>query len=356
MIDNDLDWLIDERPRPISLDHGVTRQARQALMDHVAAGRPRRRPAPGRLTPRRLITTALASAIAGIVAVAVVLAISSSTAVTPGTAVAPHRAQAAVPRGSLVQLANFIRADRRPAGNATLVLRTQRYPHQATMTGADLYTDSGKYFYATTESGLPSAIAQDANQGGFTKRELAVASFAANGNLKTARQRMAVAALAPGYRAQSASAAREMVAREMRTELATMTNPRLRASVKGKLEAMLHARPISDSAQMANRIWENSLDTLVAGAANPLVRAGVLRLLSTMDEVTVKRTRTDGQPSITITASAPALPAHYDEQLTINARTGLPIRFVGGTPGRVPGVTVTYRVSRVTVAAIAAGH
>jgi hypothetical protein len=40
----------------------------------------------------------------------------------------------------------------------------------------------------------------------------------------------------------------------------------------------------------------------------------------------------------------------------INARTGLPIRFAGGTSGRAPGVIVTYRVSRVTMAAIEAGR
>jgi hypothetical protein len=117
------------------------------------------------------------------------------------------------PGGGAPRLAD---APRPGAGSATLVLRTQRYPHAAATTGADLYTDSGKYFYATTESGLPSAIAQDANEGGFVKRELAVASFAANGNLATARERMAVAGFTPGFRLRPPRVTRAMVARGAR--------------------------------------------------------------------------------------------------------------------------------------------
>jgi hypothetical protein len=81
----------------------------------------------------------------------------------------------------------------------------------------------------------------------------------------------------------------------------------------------------------------------------------VLRILSTLSKVVVTNTTTNGQPTITLTASAPALPSNYQEAITINASTGIPVSFAGGTPGQTPSVTITYQVSRVTLANIAAG-
>jgi hypothetical protein len=81
----------------------------------------------------------------------------------------------------------------------------------------------------------------------------------------------------------------------------------------------------------------------------------VLRLLSTVPEVTVTNTTTGSQPALTLTAGAPAFPANYQEALTINAQTGIPIAFVGGAPGQTPDVTITFQVSRVTLSDIAAG-
>ena len=80
-----------------------------------------------------------------------------------------------------------------------------------------------------------------------------------------------------------------------------------------------------------------------------------MRLLSTLLEVTVTNTTTDGQPALTLTAGRPAFPGNYHEALTINASTGVPVAFAGGTPGQKPDVTITYQVYRVTLAAIAAG-
>jgi hypothetical protein len=46
--------------------------------------------------------------------------------------------------------------------------------------------------------------------------------------------------------------------------------------------------------------------------------------------------------------------AAYQEAITINADTGIPLGFVGGPAGKV-SVTVTYAVTRVKLADIAAG-
>jgi hypothetical protein len=74
----------------------------------------------------------------------------------------------------------------------------------------------------------------------------------------------------------------------------------------------------------------------------------VLRILSTLPEVTVTTTTTGGQPTLTLRAAAPAMPGDYQETLVIGAKSGIPVAFTGGIPGRTPDVTVSYRVTRVT--------
>jgi hypothetical protein len=81
------------------------------------------------------------------------------------------------------------------------------------------------------------------------------------------------------------------------------------------------------------------------------VRAGVLRLLSTIDVVSVEHTITDGRPTLDIRSHV--FPDGYEERLIIDADTGMPIRFIGGDPGQAPGVVVDYQVTRVTTADIA---
>lgn len=252
---------------------------------------------------------------ASAVAVTLVIAPAAQPA-SPGrsTAGATAASHAQTP---LMRLAAAITAKQAPLpGDATLIIRTQvNAQGQSTGGGADLYTDSGAYYYAPTESGLPQQIAEhnDTGGGGFA-RELAAARYAVNGDLTTARQRMAIAMLDPTPTAAQQAATTD------------------------------------------NEIWENSLDALQAGAGQPEVRAGVLRLLSTLPEVNVRSTNVNGAAMLTLTATAPAMPANYQETLTINGTTGVPVNFAGGVPGHRPDTTSTYRVSRVTVAAIVAGR
>lgn len=259
---------------------------------------------------------------ASAVAVTLVIAPAAQPA-SPGrsAASAPAAAHAHAP---LMRLAAAITAKQTPLpGDATLIIRTQvNAQGQSTGGGADLYTDSGAYYYAPAESGLPQQIAEhsDIGGGGFA-RELAAARYAVNGDLAVARQRMAIAMLDPNQ-------------------------PKLTWRQTAAQRA----------ASMDNEIWENSLDALQAGAGQPEVRAGVLRLLSTLPEVTVRSTDVNGAAMLTLTATAPAMPANYQETLTINGTTGVPVNFAGGVPGHRPDTTSTYRVSRVTVTAIAAGR
>jgi len=246
---------------------------------------------------------------------------------SPGSAPSGHP-QTSAPAGSqgtLTQLASYILAGGKPSGDATLVIRHQSYPGKPTISGADLYTDNGEYFFAHSASGLPAQVASDHNLGdGLFAREIAAAIDADHGDLATARERMAEAA-DPGH----APAPPSQV-------------------LKGPAQG-------STVSPEDNYIWENSQDALIAGSGNPKVRAGVLRILSTLHEVTVTSTTTDGQPTLTLRAGAPAMPGNYQETLVIGAKTGIPVTFTGGVPGQAPDVTVTYQVTRVTLADIAAG-
>jgi len=311
--DSDLQWLRLQMPHVSEPAPDVSARAREELLLHAIApahsgdvkglNRPRLR----RLVP----AVGVAAAAAGL-ALALIPAAPERTA-------PPAHASAHL-NGALMHLADYIAANETSStGNATLVLRTQSYPDSPTITGADLYTDSGEYFYAETESGLPQQIQENDDQGGgFIAREEAAALEAVNGNVDKGAYDMAVA-----------------------------PNPTMYGQLFG---AGGH------QVQEDNMTWEDSLDAIVAGAGNSAVRQGILLILSTIPSVTVTNTATDGQPTLTITAKAPDVPANYQEQIVINAQTGVPVGFAGGNIGQAPGVTVTYQVSRVTVAAIEAGH
>jgi hypothetical protein len=242
-----------------------------------------------------------------------------------GQASAGHGQAPASSQVTLTRLASYILAGGRPSGDATLVIRNQSYPNQPTISAADLYTDSGEYFFAHSASGLPEQVTSDHNLGdGLFAREIAAAVYADHGDLATAREKMAEAA-DPGHAPAPPSKVKKGPARG------------------------------STVSPEDNYIWGNSLDALLAGSGNPQVRAGVLRILSTLREVTVTSTTTGGQPTLTLRASAPAMPGNYQETLVIGAQTGIPVTFTGGAPGQAPSVTVTYQVTRVTLADIAAG-
>ncbi|WP_225853988.1 SigE family RNA polymerase sigma factor [Micromonospora sp. AMSO31t] len=78
---------------------------------------------------------------------------------------------------------------------------------------------------------------------------------------------------------------------------------------------------------------------------------GVVRLLGQMPEVKVTEGTLRDQPVITLAAGT-LITGGGTDSLTINADTGLPITYVSDSVG----VTVTYTVSRVTLADVAEGR
>jgi hypothetical protein len=300
---------------------------------------------------------------AGAVAVAAVAAVGVASAVPSGpsrtdqaggthpaarvSAAHPaHAGASASPTGStratqqpLVQLAAYLAAQPGPAGNATLVERKTGAPGQSSVNVWDLYADNGEYFFSRTEAGLPAQVHENNNQGdGMFEREVAAATHAATGDLDAAALKMAWASNT------------------------TPVPAWLSAQVKNISEGGL---------QIDNYVWEGCEDALIAGSGNPQVRAGVLRLVSALPGITVAHGTVDGQPALTLTAGAAELgntvsgidnadpkaatgPA-YQEAISINANTGIPLRIAGGSAGQV-SVNVTYVVTRVTLADIAAGR
>ena len=295
-----------------------------------------------KLRHRRVAVRATAGtgfAVAAIAAVAV--AVSGTGAQAPARNVAgpgPARSlanPATTPSAAgtpLLRLVGYLTTAEKPAGDATLVLRHQVYRNGPTVNAYDLYADNDTYYFAKTRGGLPAQVKGHHSQGdGVFGREVAAAEYAATGDLSVARKRMAgapspktkVSDIAPGVTPPGP------------------TNTRIPADIRA--EAQVNTTD--------NWVWENSQDALIAGAGLPKVRAGVLRLLSTLPEVKVTSGTTDGRPTLTLTAGKPALPGKLTESLTINAATGIPVKFASSGND----VTVAYTVTRVSLAEVAKG-
>ncbi|MHB1210395.1 MAG: hypothetical protein ACYC1I_11930 [Acidimicrobiales bacterium] len=340
---NNIDKII-AGPDPIANDSTLRGAEKEATYAKVMARVAGRRATSPRVRRRVFAGTGVfATAAAAVTMVAV-----SFGSVGPATSIAG----AAV----LNHLVAHIKANATTSslGDATLVLRTQSYPNGTSSSEADLYADNGEYFSTPSESGLPAAIAANANIGNrFSAREIQAALDAANGNLATAVQEMATAPFENGVKPANTGANLSLLKRRIdaQTNLTSAQKAALIQKTVGEANS-----PRGQQASTDNYIWMDSMDALVEGAGNPDVRIGVLRILSTLSEVAVTSTTTNGQPTITLTATAPALPSNYQEAITINASTGVPVSFTGGTSGQTPSVTVTYQVSRVTMANIAAGN
>ncbi len=83
------------------------------------------------------------------------------------------------------------------------------------------------------------------------------------------------------------------------------------------------------------------MDALIAGAGDTKVRAGVMRLLATIPSVKVE------DHGATLDLRNTAVITGYEETLTVDAKTGVIQKMVGGDTGRPAAVTVTYDIKRV---------
>jgi hypothetical protein len=296
----------------------------------------------------------------GAVAAGVAVALAATSApqpAAPAGSVSPASKSPAV-NSELVTLAAVIKAsDRNLPGNASLVIRTLvGVPSPGNVT-LNLYTDSGAYYGANNKQGLTAAVDHHDNLAGHwldARQVVAAARYAATGDLTTARYRMLNATPQQSEQFErllrlSPAARKKLWEKEIAKE---------RAFLKAK-----HAWPLPVPTvkvlhnDINYEIWYNGINALTEGAGNPQVREGVLRVLSTIPEVTVANSTTGGQPTLALTAAPALMGAGLPAQVvTINARTGMPISLVNGTPGQRYYSKTTYRVSRVTLAGVRAGR
>ncbi|GII57475.1 hypothetical protein Pth03_58640 [Planotetraspora thailandica] len=286
------------------------------------------------------------------------LALAAGTAVVlvaPSThqSVAPTAASASQAPGGNIKLVSLVTdikaSDGSLPGDASLVVNTQTITGRTPYVTYSLYTDSGEYYVTDTQNALPGAIAgRDNLAEDVNAREVAAARFAATGDLDAARKQMINATPNPfglGLSPAEQKAAWDKALAEEAKILKQkgVTTPPKRPTGKA-LEGLIN-----------NHLWINSVDALARGAANPEIRAGVLRLISTIPDVTVKDSTTGGQPTLTLTAGSALFQGSAEQVLTISAKTGMPVSSAVGAPGKKADSVTTFKVSRVTVADVKAG-
>jgi hypothetical protein len=287
--------------------------------------------------------------VVGVAAAAVVVVSVTSVPPADPTAQAPAMEQ---PR--LVTLAADVKvtAGSLP-GDASLVISSKIAPDGKPYPTYTLYTDKGEIFFAEERSALTGAVVRgDDLADSDDSSVVAAARFAASSDLDKARLQM-INAVPNAWGVGLSSAEAQKVWDKAQAELI----PRLKA--KGIKDPQPRPRPTGKALEdgINGVLWSNSFSALTVAAANPEVRAGVLRLMSTIPDVSVTKATVDGQPVLNLTAGSALFAGHYEYVLTINAQTGLPIRSetTKTAPGEKPSPTRTYESFRVKVADIAAG-
>jgi hypothetical protein len=212
--------------------------------------------------------------------------------------------------------------------------------------GYGLYTDSGDLYSGDDKQTLVAAVAHHSNLADFTNaREIAAARYAAAGDLATARVRM-VNAL-PNDFFLSFAARKKIWEKGAAARQALMREKGIKTPLK-----VPTGKALQDD--IDNSLWTASTIALSWGAGDPEIREGVLRLVSTIPEVTVADSTTGGQPTLTITAGPAVFGGDGEQVLTISARTGIPVS--SAVTGRGMRTSVeTFQISRVTLADIESG-
>jgi hypothetical protein len=338
MSNQDLDWLAAEKPQGTEIDPAARERALAGLIQHTTTQTGRRDLVGGFRT--KMFGFGAAAGIAAVAAAVVVTANGGSnpagaggiskSAQAPHTTVLPHHAGGS----PLVRLADYVSQSVNPTGDATLVARTTTTTGGGSVTVYDLYADDGQYFFSPTEDGLATQVSAHHNLAGAVfSREIAAAKLAAAGNVETATQDMA-----------DAPDPSNVISRTQKI------NPAVAAAKQAAT-----GEP-QEGNLFDNWVWENSQDAIIAGSGDPEVRVGVLRILATLPGVTVTQSSSSGgQPTLVLSAGTPEMGYDLTEQLTINARTGVPIQFVSGEPNHQPAGAVNYAVSRVTLANLPSG-
>ncbi|MBQ1023915.1 hypothetical protein [Micromonospora sp. C95] len=293
---------------------------------------------------RNLLGLAAGGGVAAVAALALALPMATGAGTAPAPSGPDIQAGAASPalagNTRLVSLAANLTADNASLpGDASLVIEKVdvRRGTVPSRTRYHLYTDSGEYYYTEARNELPRVIARGENLGnGFHTRGVTAARYAAAGDLAKAREQMINSVYDDG-------------------KPPTDAEQDLPGSLRQK--GIESPSPLTDEDReniADNHLWVTSVDVLSAGGGDPKVRAGVLRLISTIGDVTVADSTTGGQPTLTITATV--FGDDTEHVLTINAQNGVPVSSKVNSPETGASFAGTFEVSRVTVADVGAGR
>ncbi|NVI90829.1 hypothetical protein [Actinomadura sp. BRA 177] len=322
-------------------------EARGALRSAMAAegtASPRR----ARWSMRRTVGFSAAALVAASAATALVV----TSAGTPGEPPAEPATGTGTGNPILTQLvAEISPVQAKAPGDATLVVRN-KLPTSDKVTdyGADLFTDSGIYYWGVDKNELKKAVADKDGGDDVYKRPIAAALYAVKGDIDTARARMMAANLPAGEKLDFDV-----------THDKTLIS-KLKAKAKAEHKQYVPPKPLTEAQKKGiidNRLWMNSTDAMITAPTNPQVRAGALRVLATMPHVKVAKTTTDGKPTLTLSnrwtfTSIDRSKSKGVDKLVINASTGQPIAM--STKGSdMTDVTIYYHTARVEIADIRAG-
>ncbi|MGC4783159.1 hypothetical protein ACLQ3A_16065 [Micromonospora zamorensis] len=246
-------------------------------------------------------------------------------------------------RAPLMTLAGSIKTVTPSAGDAWLVKATQVHGTKTMQVVYTLYTDDHAIYTGNSVKDIKRAIARHQDQmtdGGYAPL-LKAAVAAADSSPADGRTQMLKAAKDP------------LVGLDPAAQKAVWDKQQASAQVIIKQKGG-NAKPKPYSPQAVQRHFDNSLWTystqaLSAGDGNTQVRAGVLRLLSTISAVSVKNSTTHGKATLTITASPEVFGGEAGEVLTVDATTGMLVKDISTVPG-LPQASTTYESSRVTKA------
>ncbi|CCH32491.1 hypothetical protein BN6_52260 [Saccharothrix espanaensis DSM 44229] len=327
-------------PRPEAYD-----RARTAL--HTAMAEPVNTV----VRPKRWMSWTKAG-VAAVSAAAVAAAVVMGTTDGNVPAGPSDAAQQVVVESPLVKLASAVQAAGTLPGEASLIINTKLLPDGPQLYYT-VYTDQGQVFTGDSPQNLAATVAKGAAEPAspFNAKVTAAARLAANGDVEKAKVDMITAAGNPLGIGLSPAEADEAWARAM-------------AEVEEKFRESgqeVPDRPTGEELEnrIDNHLFSNTTHALYIAASDAEVRAGVLKLLATMEDVTIGKTDVDGQAALTLTAAPAIQGGNTTYVLTVNADNGLPIRSEGipvkdaAEPSK-PWV-VNYKTGRVTLADVAAG-
>ncbi|SEQ99740.1 hypothetical protein SAMN05216188_10713 [Lentzea xinjiangensis] len=293
----------------------------------------------------------IAAAGAAAVVTAVVLGATGGTAPTGPSSAAPQ-----VVESPLVELASEVQAAVTLPGDASLVITKKLAPDKTTYTVYTVYTDKGQVFHGDSVKGLAATAAKgDDSAHPYDAKVAAAARLAATGDVEKAKIAMVTASGTNRWGLGLSPAEAEKAWAQSYADMAETLRK------LGKEVPPAKPRPTGKELEngINNALWSNTTYALFVAASNADVRAGVLKLLATIQDVTIGKTEVDGQPALTLTAGPALQGGTGSHVLTVNADNGLPIRseVVPAKDAAEPSTpsAVHYKSSRVNFADVIAG-